>query len=126
QATVAGQNGGYGIGRSKVDNIYADLLLLGNKDLSENFNLSGSLGFSNTQTTSSGLNLSSTVPTYLSFPNYFSIYALNGLFNKNESLRKSMTQAAFGNLTLGYKEKLYLDVTGRNEWSSTVSQSFFY
>lgn len=126
QATVAGQNGGYGIGRSKVDNIYSDLLLLGNKDLNENFNLSGTLGFSNTETTSSGLNLSSTVPTSLSFPNYFSIYALNGLFNKNESLRKSMTQAAFGNLTLGYKEKLYVDVTGRNEWSSTVSQSFFY
>ena len=37
-----------------------------------------------------------------------------------------MTQAAFGNATLGYREKIYLDITARNEWSSTVAQSFFY
>src|SRR5690606_30706098 len=32
----------------------------------------------------------------------------------------------FGNATLGFKDKVYLDITSRNEWSSTVSQSFFY
>ncbi len=126
QATVAGPNGGYGISRSSVNNIYSDLLLIGNKNISSDFNLAGTLGFSNRETTSSGLNLSSTVATSLTFPNYFSVFALNGLFNKSESLRKSMTQAAFGNATLGFRDKVYLDVTGRNEWSSTVSQSFFY
>lgn len=126
QATVAGPNGGYGIGRSSVKNLYSDLLLIGNKNLSSDINLSGTLGVSNRETTSRGLNLSSTVATSLTFPNYFSVFALNGLFNKSESLRKTMTQAAFGNLTFGFRNKLYLDVTGRNEWSSTVSQAFFY
>jgi TonB-linked SusC/RagA family outer membrane protein len=126
QATVAGENGGYGIGKSSIHNIYSDLLLVGHKGLNDNFDLSGTLGFSNRETRSSSLNLSSTIPTSLTFPNYFSVFALNGLFNKSESLRKTMTQAAFANVTLGYREKIYLDVTGRNEWSSTVSQPFFY
>ncbi|HSI75483.1 MAG TPA: SusC/RagA family TonB-linked outer membrane protein [Lunatimonas sp.] len=126
QATVAGPNGGYGIGRNNTENIYSDLLLIGNKNLGPDFNLAGTLGFSNRETTSSSLNLSSTVPTSLTFPNYFSVFAFNGPFNKSEGLRKNVTQAAFGNLTLGFRDKLYLDVTGRNEWSSTVSQPFFY
>ncbi|GEO23046.1 SusC/RagA family TonB-linked outer membrane protein [Cyclobacterium qasimii] len=126
QGTVAGPNGGYGMSQSSIDNIYSDLLLIGNKNISADYNLAGTLGFSNRETTSAGLNLSSTVPTSLVFPNYFSVYALNGQYNKGESLRKTMTQAAFGNATLGYKEKIYLDITARNEWSSTVAQSFFY
>ena len=126
QATVAGPNGGYGLGRSDVSYFYSDLLLTGNRYLSDDFSLSGTLGFSNTRTTSTSLSASSTVPTSLTFPNYFSIFALNGLFNKSESWRTTLSQAVFGNATLGYKDRLYLDVTARNEWSSTVSQPYFY
>lgn len=39
-------------------------------------------------------------------------------------------QAVFGNAQLGYENMLYLDLTGRNDWASTLaesgSQSFFY
>jgi outer membrane receptor protein involved in Fe transport len=51
---------------------------------------------------------------------------LNGLFNKSESKTKISNQAVFGNLTFNFNNRLYVDVTGRNEWSSTVSQPFFY
>ncbi len=126
QATVAGPNGGYGISKSETRYFYSDLLLTGNKELSTDLSLSATLGMSNTRTKSSGLSLSSTVPTSLTFPNYFSVFALNGLFNKSESLRETLSQALFGNATLGFKDKVYLDATARQEWSSTVSQSFFY
>lgn len=39
------------------------------------------------------------------------------------------TQSIFGNATVGYKNFLFLDVTGRNDWSSTLpvnNCSFFY
>jgi hypothetical protein len=43
---------------------------------------------------------------------------------------RSQLQSVFGSLSLGYKGMLYLDVTGRNDWSSTLaftsSNSFFY
>lgn len=126
QSIVAGNNGGYGTGWSQINYFYSDLLLTGNKKLGDNFSLSAMLGLSNTRTHSNGLSLSSTTPTSLSFPNYFSVFALNGLFNKSESEVATLSRALFGNATLGFRDRLYLDVTARKEWSSTVSQSFFY
>ena len=39
-------------------------------------------------------------------------------------------QSIFGNVTLGYKEMLFLDVAGRNDWASTLAltgnDSYFY
>ncbi|RFS21836.1 SusC/RagA family TonB-linked outer membrane protein [Chitinophaga silvatica] len=46
-----------------------------------------------------------------------------------ESLLKSNVQSILGDLTLGYRELLYLSATGRNDWSSTLpvsNSSFFY
>ena len=126
QSTVAGPNGGYGTGRNQTNYSYSDILLTGSKHLGDNFSLSAMLGASNTRTHSYGLSLSSTVPTSLLFPNYFSVFALNGLFNKSESDQTTLNQAVFGSATFGFKERLFLDVTARKEWSSTVSQSFFY
>ncbi|MDN3654016.1 SusC/RagA family TonB-linked outer membrane protein [Ferruginibacter paludis] len=125
-AIEAGINGGYTTNRSNNNQLYSDLLLMGNKNITKDISFSGTLGLSNTQNNYSGISLSSTNATSLSYPNYFSVYALNGQFNKSESKTKILNQAAFGNLTFGYKEKLFLDVTGRNEWSSTVAQPFFY
>ena len=126
QATVAGPNGGYALGKNDNEYFYSDLLLTGNTLLNDSFSLTTTLGASNTKTKSTGLSVSSTVPTSLTYPNYFSIFALNGLFNKSESSISTLSQAIFGNAVIGFKEKIYLDVTARNEWSSTVSQSFFY
>ena len=123
---VEGANGGYGISNSKSDNLYSDLLLTGSKKVSQDINVSGILGFSDNESTYSNLSLSTTPSLTLQFPNYFSVYALNGLFNKSESLRKTESQALFANATIGYKDKVFLDITGRKEWSSTVFQSFFY
>lgn len=126
QATVAGPNGGYGVSVSNTSYFYSDLLLMANKKLSNDFSLSATVGASQSKTRYSGLSLSSTVQTSLSYPNYFSVYALNGLFNKSESLRRTLNRALFGNITFGYLDKLYLDITSRSEWSSTVSQSYAY
>lgn len=122
----AGLNGGYATSRSNTNQLYSDVLLTGNKNITENITVSGTLGLSGTQNDYSNISLSSTIATSLSYPNFFSVYALNGQFNKSESKTKISNQAAFGNLTFGYNEKLFLDITGRNEWSSTVAQPFFY
>lgn len=42
---------------------------------------------------------------------------------------KKRIQGVYGNLSLSYKDFLYLDVTGRNDWSSTLpkaNNSYFY
>lgn len=47
----------------------------------------------------------------------------------SEARATTQTQSVFGNATLGYKDYLFLDLTGRNDWSSTLpvqNCSFFY
>lgn len=47
----------------------------------------------------------------------------------SESLETIQRQSVFGSATLGYREWIYLDVTGRNDWNSTLpveNCSFFY
>ena len=120
QATVEGPNGGYAISNSKSDSFYSDLLLTGNKNINQNINLAGTVGFSHSEGNSSGIDLYSTIATSLQYPNFFSVYALNGLFNKSESLIKTVSEALFANATVGYKDQLFLDVTARNDWTSTT------
>lgn len=63
---------------------------------------------------------------------------INGLYNvaNNASINTNRsaigeyeTQSVFGSVSLGYKSFLYLDVTARNDWSSTLpvsNNSYFY
>lgn len=47
----------------------------------------------------------------------------------SESSSEKEIQSVFGNVSLGYKSMLFLDVTGRNDWSSTLpaqNRSYFY
>ncbi|MGV3502614.1 MAG: SusC/RagA family TonB-linked outer membrane protein [Adhaeribacter sp.] len=125
--TLVGSNGGYRKNITQTDQLYSDLLLSGNKNINEHLFAAATLGFSNTQNTYYDLNLGNNgSPNTLSFPNYFSVYALKDFFNSSESLQKKLSQAVFGTVTLGFKETLFLDATARNEWSSTVNQPFFY
>ena len=89
QATVAGPNGGYGIGNRKSDSFYADILLSVNKNVSQDINISGTVGFSHQTEDSAVAELIQYCANIPAYPNFFSVYALNGLFNKSEYLNKT-------------------------------------
>ena len=74
---------------------------------------------------------------------YESLYGSSGLFaiprvknlangltqTTGEGYSKKEIQSVFFGATLGYKNMVYLDVTGRNDWSSTLprnNRSYFY
>ena len=47
----------------------------------------------------------------------------------SEGYSKKEIQSVFFNASVGYKSMAYLDVTGRNDWSSTLpsfNRSYFY
>jgi len=62
------------------------------------------------------------------------IYGFNNLSNgssqsASEYFTEKEIQSVFGNIQLGYQDYLFLDVTGRNDWSSTLPSdnwSYFY
>lgn len=128
--TLVGDNGGYQKRLNNTDQLYTDVLLTGRGDLSSAFNLAATVGFSHMYNhfyeAYLGNNGSNNT---LAFPNFFSIYGLSnegGFFTATESLQRRETQALFATATLGFNDYLFLDLTGRNEWSSTLNESFFY
>ncbi len=101
-----------------------DFLLSGmNKvgaDFGINYNLGAALlnnsGF-NTQSLANGLRI----------PNMFDLNFASTPTFANIVARKEI-QSVYGSVELNYKEQLFLDVTARNDWSSTLpaSHSYFY
>ncbi|MFC0773226.1 SusC/RagA family TonB-linked outer membrane protein [Terrimonas alba] len=66
----------------------------------------------------------------LQYPNFFSFSNIpfNVMFNQTYS--EVIKQGLFANATVGFKDMIYLDLAGRNDWASTLAltgnQSYFY
>lgn len=108
---------------------YTDFFVNLDYDLTEDVTFGANIGlnnqyFKNSSTTVGGQDL--TVP---------GIYTASNLNNgvddafSGDTRASSATISAFANLDFGYKDFLFVTVTGRNDWSSRLAkskQSFFY
>ncbi len=127
---LAGPTGGYNYSSNGQNQVYGDLLLNVNKDLSSDFNINGTLGASIQDNQNSSLGFGGHLGN---IDNYFNvtnvILTAGNPFNQTNKT-ESQTQSLFASVDFGYKKFLFLDVTGRNDWSSalayTNSYSFFY
>ncbi|GGK43063.1 MULTISPECIES: SusC/RagA family TonB-linked outer membrane protein [Flavobacteriaceae] len=129
--TFVPATGRYILEKTENTQQYIDLIATYNKDLSENFSFSGVLGTSLTKSSiGDRISLDSGNGKGLTYPNVFTI----GNFADTNSILQSVfnkeVQSVFGSANFSYKNLLFLDVTGRNDWSSTLvntnSESFFY
>ena len=103
----------------------SDLLLSASGKLSENFKGSLTLGANHRDSRS---NMLSVVGSQLIIPELYSTANSKLVTSFQAPTRKVMNSAYFSG-QLGYKDYLFLDVTGRNDWSSTLglnNYSFFY
>lgn len=65
----------------------------------------------------------------LSIPGYYSIYASVDAAAVNSSLKKKQVNSLYGKASMAWKSMLFVDVTARNDWSSTLpseTRSYFY
>jgi TonB-linked SusC/RagA family outer membrane protein len=66
---------------------------------------------------------------FLVIPDFYNISSRAGDANVSESDSKDRREGVFGDLTVGYKNYLFLHASGRNDWDSRLSpenRSFFY
>lgn len=115
---------------------YADLILNYNKDFSGTFDVTGILGTSyQKRIIGNGIQIDSNLGGLI-VPNEFYLNNINtASFNGSLSstvASRDIKESVFGNLSVGFKKMLYLDLSGRNEWSSTLAfpgsnnVSYFY
>lgn len=106
---------------------YGDLIATINTKFNDDFSFTANVGSSFTKTSIADQTVLDSDPSGLNRANWFTLANFNsnqGNYH-NFGARKEV-QAVFAAATVGYKNMLYLDVTARNEWSSTVDDSYFY
>jgi len=112
-------------GQETEKDFNSDLMININKDFAKDFNLKVLLGQNMTQQYYKGL---AAQANGLVIPEY---YNLNNGTTISASTSTSMVRRAaiYGDVQLSWKSMLYLSLTGRNDWSTTLPQgknSFFY
>lgn len=126
-------NGRYVWSESEHFQTYADVMAMFNKTWNK-WTLNAAIGTSLNKSKVNSLMLDSKIAS-LYKPNLFTV--ANIVTGSNSSIdqtidQKRTTQSIFGTAQVGFDEALYLDVTARNDWSSTLAHTesmnsgFFY
>ena len=101
-------------------------LFTGNKDfLGGDLNINGNIGGEQTYNTNSGINLNGVGFVIPGIETYNNTLTKTSALNKGKGLGRSL----YGTVQFGYKRTLYLDVTARNDWTSSLplqNNSYFY
>ncbi len=103
----------------------SDFLINIKKDI-EDFSFNAILGASLITNTSKNVNVSA---SGLVIPGLYNVGNRSGVPGAGESNYKSRLYGLWGDATIGYKNYLFLHLTGRNDWTSLLSKenrSFFY
>jgi len=140
-ATVAGigtnfngtNTGAYITGRAQGFSINNDLLLSGDQKfiddkLEVEYLAGGTIYYQRND------NLAANTVGGISIPEFFSLNASVNPASVKESLSQQQVNSAFGRLGLSWDKLIYVDVTARNDWSSTLTgpgvedskKSYFY
>ena len=105
----------------------ADLILTADKNLTEDFSLTGLIGV-NTRFNSYYRNYGETNGG-LSVPDFFNLENSSDRPTIDDRLEERRINSVFGSATLGWRDIVYVDATLRNDWSSTLPEgnnSFLY
>lgn len=110
--------------RKNISNI--DAMLVANKRFQDKYSVTATLGYNFYR---NSYERGQTEVRGLLVPDLYNVsYAENTPIVKNDIFNKENV-GVYGLVSLGYKDFLYLDVTGRNDWTSTLTsenRSFFY
>jgi len=123
---IRNPEGKYSVNNYFRQEINADILLSANRNITDNLSLSANIGSNimNRQYRNQG-----------SYVNRLVVPGNYSLANAKETPTTTFyqsekeIQSIFASFSFGYKSQLYLDLTGRNDWSSTLPEnnnSYFY
>ncbi len=131
EATLAPSTGRYMTTNNDFTQYYADFMANINTKINENLTVTGLVGISTTRSTTEYFRADSGTNGGLQFANVFSYQNFNAnpsvAFTQNSF--ETRGQSIYASATFGYKDQLYVDVTARNDWTSTLpkgNNSFFY
>jgi TonB-dependent SusC/RagA subfamily outer membrane receptor len=131
EATLAPLNGRYIVNNNDFTQYYGDFIANINKSINETTTLSAILGTSTTRNTQESFVADSGTNGGLQFANVFSYQNFNGnpSVDFTQNSLESRVNSVFASVTVGFNDKIFVDLTARNDWTSTLpkeNNSFFY
>lgn len=130
---LAGANGRYIEMDYQETQYYGDLMMMLKKQWNT-FSVDGALGFSINDKTVNSIRYDSKTAS-LKYANVFNLanIIMNGSAALDQKIdARRQLQSLFATVQMGYKEGVYIDLTARNDWSSTLAYTahekcgFFY
>ncbi|HQT23942.1 MAG: hypothetical protein B7X86_10160 [Sphingobacteriales bacterium 17-39-43] len=106
----------------------SDAIISYNDQITKNINVSGLVGANLRKQDGSG-SIATSTQAGLTIPNFFSLANTSLVAGSFTPSTRMESQSLYFSGNFGWKNVLYLDVTGRNDWSSTLpanSRSYFY
>jgi len=116
----------YGSYTTTYRQFYGDLIAHFKYDLTDDISLSLNTGGTIRQVSTTNRRLSG---IGLTIPGFYNIANISGTPTTTDAVSLERNFAVFGDATIGYKDYLFLNFTGRNDWTSKLSlsdNSFFY
>ncbi|NSL90480.1 SusC/RagA family TonB-linked outer membrane protein [Chitinophaga sp. Mgbs1] len=136
QVVLSGSNGRYTLEREFNTQLYADIMVNASSKINSWLHLAGNIGSSITDIKAHERTFSGANPNAdpgLNYPNKFAVTNIsNNSLDAQHNVDQRQLQAVFANAQLGIKNFVFLDLTGRNDWSSTfaftptLEKGYFY
>ena len=128
--TDGGKNGHYTEARGYNTQTYGDVMVNVNKTFGDDWSLQANVGASVNNVKSDELSYRGPIQEN-GLPNVFNVFDLDDSKKRAEkSGWQEQTQSIFASVEVGWKQMLYLTLTGRNDWASQLAESpessFFY
>ena len=128
--TDGGKNGHYTEARAYNTQTYGDVMVNINKTFGDDWSLNANIGASINNIKTDELSYRGPIQEN-GLPNVFNVFDLDDTKKRAEKTGwHDQTQSLFASVEVGWKQMLYLTVTGRNDWASQLanspSSSFFY
>ena len=128
--TDGGKNGHYTEQREYDTQTYADVMVNINKTFGDDWSLQANVGASINNVKTDLLSYRGPIQEN-GLPNVFNVFDLDDSKKRAEkSGWQEQTQSIFASVEVGWKQMLYLTLTGRNDWASQLAESpessFFY
>lgn len=131
-SVLVSENGRYIYSNLNSWQSYGDLMLTYDKTIGKLFDIHIVVGASDQQRViGDGLSIDSNVYG-LSVVNNFTIQniaSLSAFVNAQQMASRLIKESVFGNASVGYKNRIYLDLSGRSDWSSSLAftnNSYYY
>lgn len=112
-----------------VNEITNDIMATVNKELGKDFKIYGTVGHNVRQKTTTELFAQTNPQGGLAIADYYNISNSNGAPTTTNSTFKRRLIGVYMDANVSYKNMLFLGITARNDWSSTLpqnSRSYFY